>query len=123
MHIEIPYSFERYYYNRLCVLYLKHSIYGLKQSNYNFYKKLSKVLEARKIRLCASDSCLFVSKNLIVLVYVGNVLIFSKRKICIDLFIKSLIDGDENFELTDKDNIDKYLGVDIKDYADGSYEI
>lgn len=50
-------------------------------------------------------------------------LIFSKRKICIDLFIKSLIDSKGNFELTDKSNIDKYLGVDIKDYADGSYEI
>ena len=50
-------------------------------------------------------------------------LIFSKWKIYIDLFIKSLINGEEDFELVDKVNLDKCLGINIKDYADNPYEI
>ena len=33
------------------------------------------------------------------------------------------MNGEENFELIDKGNINKYLNIDIKDYVDGSYEI
>ena len=121
--MEILYGFDWYYDNESCVLRLKRSAHGLKQSNYNFYQKLSKALEARNIVPCSSDNCVFVSKNLIVLVHVDDALIFSKRKVCIDLFIKSLMDGNENFELTDEGNVDKYLGVDIKNNADGTYEI
>ena len=66
---------------------------------------------------------MFVSKNLIMLVHVDNVLIFSKKKIYIDVFIKLLMNGEENFELTDEGNIDKYLGVDIKSYEDSTHEI
>ena len=47
------------------------------------------------------------------MVHVDDVLIFSPKKLCIDSFIKSLMDGSENFELTDEGNTDKYLGVEI----------
>ena len=105
------------------MLRLKCSVHGLKQSNYNFYQKLSKALEVRNILSYTSDSYIFVLKNLIVLVCVNDILIFSKKKTCIDLFIKSLTNGEENFKLTDEGNIDKCLGVDMKGYAVGSYEI
>jgi len=39
------------------------------------------------------------------------------------LLIKSLANRTENFELTDEGSIDKYLGVEICDYPDGSYEL
>ena len=55
--------------------------------------------------------------------YVDNVLIFSKKKVWIDIFIKSLFEGIENFELTDEGNIDKYLGIDIQKHKDGTYEL
>ena len=121
--MEIPYGFDRFYDGQSYVLRLRRSIYGLKQSNYNFYKKLSAVLEARKIFPCSSDSCVYVSKNLIAIVYVDDVLIFSRDKVWIDIFIKSLFEGEENFDLTDEGNIDKYLGVEIVERQDGMYEI
>ena len=121
--MEIPVGFKRVYDNKSRVLKLKHSAYELKQSNYNFCKKLSTALEARSIKTCSTDSCIYVSKQLILIAYVDNVLIFSKEKLQIDLLIKSLFEGDENFELTNEDNIDKYLEVDIKENKDGTYEI
>ena len=40
-----------------------------------------------------------------------------------DSFIKSLMNGDENFELSDEDNIDKHFGVNIKKKVDSTYVI
>ena len=56
---------------------------------------------------------MYVSKNLILNVYVNNILIISKKKILINTFIKSLLDREENFELTDEDSINKYLGIEM----------
>ena len=38
---------------------------------------------------------------------------FIKDKMWIDFLIKSLFKGDENFELTSKGNIEKYLDADV----------
>ena len=47
----------------------------------------------------------------------------SKDSALIVSLIKSLHNGEENFELTEEGNIDKYLGVEIKNYDDGSFEL
>ena len=52
---------------------------------------------------------------MILIEHVDDILTFSREKLCIYLPIKSLFEGDENFEMTDEGNIDKYLGVDIKE--------
>jgi len=121
--MEIPQGFERAYNGESHVLKLICSVYGLKQSNYNFYQKLSKALKERNIHPCSTNKCVYASKYLILIVYVNDVLIFSKKKCWIDTFIRSLSEGCEKFELTDEGNIDKYLGVDITTYCDGSYEL
>ena len=63
--------------------------------------------------LYLTNNCIFASKNLILIIYIDDILIFSKKKIWIDLFVKSLVEGKEKFELTNEGNIDKYLGIDI----------
>ena len=63
------------------------------------------------------------SKNLILVVHVDDVLMFSKKQLCIDVFIKSLAESEENFKLTDEGNIEKCLGVEIQTHSDGSYKI
>ena len=98
-------------------------MYGLKQSNYNFYQKLYKALNYRHIKLYSTDNYVFVSKNLILIVYINNILIFSKKKIWIDLFIKSLFEGKEKFELTDEGDINKYLSIDIYKHLNKTYKI
>ena len=95
-------------------------MYGLKQSNYNFYQKLSKALKATNTRPCSTENCVYTSKNIIVLVCVDDFLMFSKKKIWIDLFKKSLFEGQEKFELTDEGDIDKCLGVDVNTNKDKS---
>ena len=66
------------------------------------------------------NNCVFVSKYLIVLVCLNDVLMFSKNKTWIDVLIKSLSEGNDKFELTNKGNINKCLGVDIKKHKDSS---
>ena len=123
VYMEILFGFEYYYDRDLHVLRLKRSIYSLKQSNYNFYKKLSAALEAYKIFPCSSNRCVYVSKNLILVVYINDILIFSKEKIWIDIFVKLLFKGDEKFELTDEGSIDKYLGLKIAEKQDRTYKL
>ena len=123
VYIEIPYGFDRIYDNEKYVLKLLRSVYSLKLSNYNFYKKLCKVLEEQHIFLYPTNNCVFVLKNLILIVYIDDILIFSKKKIWIDFFVKSFFEEKEKFELTNKGNIDKYLGVDIQKYPNSTYKI
>ena len=60
---------------------------------------------------------------MILVVHVDDFLIFSKKNLWIDVLIKSLFNEEENFELTDEGNIDKYLGVDIRKHNDGTHEL
>ena len=39
------------------------------------------------------------------------------------MLIKFLFNREENFELTNEGNIDKYLGVNMQKYKDGRYEL
>ena len=103
--------------------WLLRSLYGLKQSNYNFYKKLSTALQSRNSMQCSNDNCMHVSKILILVACVDEVLIFSKKKVWIDMLIKYLFNGEENFELTDEGNVDKNIGVDMRKHNDGTCEL
>ena len=123
VHMEIPQGYERTYNGEPHVLKLIRSVHGLKQSNYNFFQKLNMVLKARNIHPCSTDKCVYVSKQLMLIVCVDDVLIFSKKKYWIDMFIQSLAEGQEKFKLTDEGSIDKYLGVDVTKLPDGSYEL
>ena len=105
------------------MLKLIHSVHGLKQSNYNFFQKLDTALKARNVHPCSTDKCVYVSKQLILIVHADDVLIFSKKKCWIDMFIQSLAEGQEKFELTNEGSIDKYLGVHITKLPDGSYKL
>ena len=64
-----------------------------------------------------------VYKNFILVVHADDILIFSKKKLCVDTFVKPLAEVEENFELTDEVKIYKHLGVDMQTHSDGSYEI
>ena len=60
------------------------------------------------------DKCMYVSKKFIHIMHINNILILSKKKIWIDMLIKFLFNREENFELTNEGNIDKYFRADIK---------
>ena len=71
-----------------------------------------------------SDSCVFLGKDSIVLVYVDDCIVIHKRgSSAADDLIEALKQGDENFDFTDDGNLDKYLGVDVKRHKDGRIEL
>ena len=57
-----------------------------------------------------------------ILVYVDDVLIVSKKNKYIDIFVKSLKNGLEKIDLMDEGDITRYLRVEIQK-NDGSFEL
>ena len=91
---------------------LKSSLYGLKQSNANWYDCLKKGPERRVFFYSKADPCVFMKKVMIILTYVDDCILVSDKKEKLDQFIHSLANGIKKLEVTDEGEIDKkYLGV------------
>ena len=123
--MELPTGFNNGECTGKYVLKLNKSLYALKQAAFNWFQLLRKGLEDRGYsQQSNTDKCVFLGKKSIVLVYVDDCIIISKKGSGIsNRLIHSLQDGNENFKLTDEGNLDKYLGVDIKRYKDGKMEL
>ena len=65
-----------------------------------------------------SDPCVFISKEMIILVYVDDCILISKKAFVIQKFISSLKAGTEDFVFTEKGTMNSYLGVDIYPFLD-----
>jgi hypothetical protein len=72
------------------VLKLNKNLYGLKQAGYNWYKKLKTGMTARGYKVCQSDPCIYIKDNMVVLVYVDDMLIFSHSMKQIEIFMRRL---------------------------------
>jgi hypothetical protein len=107
------------------ILKLNKNLYGLKDASHTFWLLLKEGLEARGYTTqSCTDSCVFYGKDSIVLVYVDDMIIFSKKgSNSADLLIEALAEGHENFSFTDDGDLDKYLGVDVKRHNDGRIEL
>ena len=79
-------------------------------------------LERRKFTPSIIDPFVFYKKDMIVLLYVDDIIVVSKRKKDINNLIKSLREEDERFILTSEGDIKNYLGVEIVKNKDGSFE-
>ena len=124
IYMELPYGFDLNG-DRRYILKLNKNLYGLKDAAHNFWNLLKNGLEARGYeKQSASDSCVFLGKHSIVIVYVDDCICISKKgSTDADDLIKSLKEGDENFDFTDDGALDKYLGVDVKRHKDGKIEL
>ena len=105
------------------ILKLNKSLYGLKQALYNWYGKLKKGLEDRGFTKSQVDPCLYLKDEMIVLTYVDDCIIVGNSMKDIDSFVNSMQTGPENFILTDEGDIDKFLGIDIKQLSENKFEI
>jgi len=105
------------------VVKLNKSLYGLKQASFNWFEKLKKALIDRNFTPSVTDPCLYLRKGMAVLTYVDDCIIVGTSKSEINDFVKSLANGSENFKLTDEGSIDKFLGIEITDRPDGSFEM
>jgi hypothetical protein len=65
---------------------------------------------------CHSDPCVYTKQDIVMLVYINNMLIFSWSIQKIEKFIHSL---DNEYEYTDKGDIKSYLGIDVSEPSPG----
>ena len=65
---------------------------------------------------------MFLKENMVVVLYVDDMIVVGKNKEDIDELYTSLLEGNENFKLTKEGKIDKYLGVELVDNGQGSFE-
>ena len=95
------------------VLKLKKSLYGLKQSPRNFFLHLKSKLESIGFTNNEElDPCLFVSPNVVCLVYVDDTLFYSRRVEYIDEAIEQLRNADMELEV--EGSVAGFLGVHIE---------
>ena len=95
VYMELPMGFECKddSNQKKYVLRLNVSLYGLKQSSYNWFAKLKTGLEDRDFVQSSVDSCSFYSKGCIVLTYVDDCIIIGDTTKQIDGLITSLHGG------------------------------
>ena len=122
IYMKLPIGFDQIDGEKY-VLKLNRSLYGLKQGSHNWYKKLHQTLIDRDFKPSDIDPCVYYSSNSIIIVYVDDVIIISKKESTLDAIVKSLFEGEEKFNLTDEGSLDKYLGIDIRDLGKDSYEL
>ena len=65
-----------------------------------------------------SDPCVFISKEMIILVYVDDCILISTDALVIQNFISSLKAGTADFVFTEEGTMNSYPGVDISPFPD-----
>lgn len=94
---------------------LKKSLYGLKQAGHEWSKCLKKFLvKELKFKRLYSDPCMYIrghrDVNVIVSVYVDDLLIFSRKEALIERFKSEF---NEKFEIEDLGECKKIIGIEV----------
>jgi hypothetical protein len=107
------------------VLRLKRSLYGLKQSPLNFFKRLKQALQNTGLQQSKNDHCLFIGNDVICVCYVDDCLFYSKSKKALDEVLRSLQDPkrEDRLELNVESDVAGFLGILMKKKKDGSIEL
>ena len=99
------------------VLRLKRSLYGLKQAPRHFFKYLASHLQKHNLKQSNLDPCLFIGPDMVVIVYVDDLLIYSKHEDSIDRLIGDL--KRDGIWIRKEDSAAGFLGVDIQSTPNG----
>ena len=91
------------------MLKLKRYLYGLRQAPRYFFKHLKERLEKHDLVQSVHDPCLFLSKDLIVIVYVDDFLVYSRSQHHIDHFVTCM--KEEDLWLRQEGTAEGYPGV------------
>ena len=98
-----------------CVLKLHHEIYGLKQSGWSWYKKLTTVLFDDGFTHSHADDCIFYKKSsdqlTIITIYVNDLSLFASTRVLM-AHVKHLLHS--NFTMKDLGEMLKILGIRVE---------
>jgi hypothetical protein len=108
IYLRFPDGFE--HKNEKWSLKLKWNLYGLIQASRNWFLKLSAIYERLGFKKSKSDPCLFLRKDMIIVLYTDDCLLYARDTKDIDSFVKTLCD-DYKLTLNDPDPIDDFLGI------------
>jgi hypothetical protein len=128
VHAELPPTEEVHIYqplgfyapgttSRSHVIRLKRALYGLKQAPCHFFNYLAKHLIKHGLRQSSFDPCLFIGSDIIVIVYVDDLLIYSRTDKPIDSLIEKL--KADKIWIRKEDSV----GVDMKELPDGTLSL
>jgi hypothetical protein len=102
------------------VLFISKNLYGLRQAGNNWFDKLRDSLLFRGFRQSSVDPCLFIRKDIILIVYVDDCLLFARDDTTLDSFVLSL---QEEFNLTCDGDVGAFLGIQFTRTSTGSLEL
>jgi hypothetical protein len=105
------------------ILKLNKSLYGLKQASLNWFKKLKQGLIDHGFHPSAIDPCLHFKKGMLIITYIDDCIIISNSIKDINTFVKSIKDGPEGYVLTDEGDINKFLGIEIKEITKNKFKL
>jgi hypothetical protein len=108
IYLRSPAGFE--HKNDKWALKLKQNLYGLVQASRNWFLKLSAIYERLDFKQSKSDPCLFLRKDMIIVLYTDDCLLYARDTKDIDSFVKTLRD-DYKLTLNDPDPIDDFSGI------------
>jgi hypothetical protein len=97
IYLRFPAGFERH-------------LSRLVQASRNWFLKLSAIYERLSIKQSKSDPCLFIRKDMIIVLYTDDCLLSARDTKDIDSFVKTLCD-DYKLTLNDPDPIDDFFGI------------
>jgi hypothetical protein len=102
------------------VLLISKNLYGLHQAGNNWFDKLHDSLLSRGFRQSSIDPCLFIHKDIILIVYVDDCILFAKENTTLDSFVTSL---QNEFNLTCDGDVGTFLGIQFTRTSTGSLEL
>ena len=117
--LEIPLGM-RNSCNRCCVLKLLKNLHGLKDAGRTLWEHLPEGMRKRGFQPSAVDPSVWIRKVGIALCFVDDVLLFSMTK---DVRLEVINSLRSDFAITGEGDIDKYLGIQIKETGKGQYEM
>ena len=105
------------------ILRVEKSLYGDRRAANLWYRKLRSTLESKEFEFEVStfDSCLFIRKDCIVVLYVDDAIIFTKDRAGVERLFSQLRQHDYDF--SEDGSFSSYLGIQLNHRPDGSVQM
>jgi hypothetical protein len=116
VYLRFPAGFE--HKNEKWAFTLKCNLYVLVQASQNWFLKLSAIYERLGFKKSKSDPRIFLRKDMIIVLYTDDCLLYARDTKEIESFVKTLRD-DYKLTLNDPDPIDDFLGTHFSQQDNG----